>query len=99
MIDWHRIIFTNTQIEQEGLLNRLKDQFLAVFMKTNDTTDMAILSDDEYQNDRISIYFSPACSPACDTLLRFYGAVPCVPPSRGHSFVLAGDDDVVDNLT
>lgn len=97
-MDWHRVVFTNEQIEKEGALNRLKDQFLAIFMKTPDTTDMAILSDDDYLNGRIGIYFSPACSPACDTLMRFYEALPCEPPSRVNVFVLAGDDDVVESL-
>lgn len=98
-MDWHRIILTHAQIEQEGLLNRLKEQFLAVFMKAADTTDMAILSDNDYQHGRISIYFSPACSPACDTLIRFYEATPCDAPSRAGTFVFAGDDDILDSLT
>jgi hypothetical protein len=97
-MEWQRLILTHAQIEQEGILSRLKDQFLAIFMKTADTTDMALLSDAQYQNERISIYFSPLCSPACDTLMRFYGAAPCNPPSRGAVFVLAGDDDVLDSL-
>jgi hypothetical protein len=70
-----------------------------VFMKADDTTDMAILSDDDYENSRISIYFSPACRPACDTLIRFYNGGPCEPPSRQRSFVLAGDEDALDLLT
>ena len=98
-MEWHRVILTHEQIEQEGVLNRLKEQFLAVFMKVADTTDMAILSDSDYQNGRISIYFSPACSPACDTLTRFYEAIPCEPPSRASTFVFAGDDDILDSLT
>ena len=92
---WHRVVFTNAQIEKEGLLNKLKDQFLAVYMKAADASDMAILSDDEYKNDRIAIYFSPECSPDCDTMIRFYGGVLCDAPSREHVFVLAGDDDIL----
>lgn len=95
---WNRVILTNAQIEKDGILLRIKDQFLAVFMKTSDTTDMAVLSDNEYLNGRIAIYFSPACSPACDTLLRFYDAVPCDPPSKQETFVFAGDDEVLDSL-
>lgn len=98
-MEWHRIILTLEQIEKEGILNRLKEQFLSLFMKASDTTDMAILSDDDYQNGRISIYFSPACSPSCDTLLRFYEAVPCEAPRRSGVFVFAGDDDILDSLT
>jgi len=96
---WNRIILSHSQIEQEGVLNRLKEQFLKVFMKTADTTDMAVLSDNEYENDRISIYFSPACSPDCDVMIRFYNGMECDPPSRSHTFVLAGDEDVLDTLT
>ena len=97
-MEWHRVILTNEQIEKDAILVRIKDQFLAVFMKTRDTTDMAILSDDNYLNGRIAIYFSPACSPACDTLLRFYEAVPCDPPSRQGTFLFAGDDEILDSL-
>jgi hypothetical protein len=96
---WYKIILTHSQIEQEGALNRLKDQFLKVFMKAVDTTDMAILSDNDYESGRISIYFSPACTPDCDVMIRFYNGMECEPPSREHVFVLAGDDDVVDSLT
>lgn len=98
-MEWQRVIFTHAQIEQEGILTRLKDQFLDVFMKTGDTTDMAILSDDDYQSGRIALYFSPSCSPSCDTLMRFYGAVPCDAPPRTGVFVLAGDDDVLESLS
>lgn len=90
---------THDQIEKEGMLERLKNQFLSVFMKASDTTDMAILSDSEYLNGRIAIYFSPACSPDCDTLLRFYEALPCDAPKRSTTFVFAGDEDVLDLLT
>ncbi len=95
---WHRVILTKAQIEQEGILLRIKGQFLAVFMKTSDTTEMAVLSDDDYLNGRFGIYFSPACSPACDTLFRFYDAIPCEPPSRQGTFVFAGDHEVLDSL-
>jgi len=95
---WNKVVFTHSQIENEGMLSRLQDQFLAVFMKARDTTDMALLSDNEYENDNIAIYFSPACSPDCDVMIRFYGGVASEPPSRDHSFVLAGDDEVLETL-
>ena len=97
-MQWHKVVLTEDQIENEGLLNKLKDQFLAIYMKAEDTTEMALISDDEYQNDRISIYFSPACSPNCDVLIRFYGGTACPPPLRSESFILAGDEDVLDSL-
>jgi hypothetical protein len=95
---WYKVVLSHSQIEQEGVLNRLKEQFLKVFMKAADTTDMAMLSDNEYADGRINIYFSPACSPDCDVLIRFYNGIECEAPSRAHSFVLAGDDDVVEML-
>jgi len=95
---WNQVVLTRVQAEQEGVLTRLKDQFLAIYMKSADTTDMTILSDNEFVDDRISLYFSPACSPDCDVLIRFYGGKVCIPPSREHCFVLAGDDDVLDSL-
>lgn len=97
-MEWYRVILSEAQIEQESMLNKLKDQFLAVLIKAEDTTDMALLSDDEYQNDRIGIYFSPACSPDCDVLIRFYGGTPCAPPLREQCLILAGDEDVLDSL-
>jgi hypothetical protein len=97
-MEWHRVILSETQIEQEGMLNKLKEQFLDAYMKTEDPSDMALLSDDEYQNERICIYFSPACSPNCDVIIRFYGGAPCAPPLREQSFILSGDEDVLDEL-
>ena len=97
-MQWSRVIFTEHQIEHEGELNKMKDQFLAAYMKTQDPTEMALLSDNEYQFERIGIYFSPACSPSCDVLLRFYDGAPCPPPMREECFVLAGDEDVLDTL-
>ena len=97
-MEWHHVVFTNAQIEEEGILNKLKDQFLAVYMKVADPSDMAILSDDDYKNGRIAIYFSPVCSPDCDTMIRFYGGALCDAPPREHIFVLAGDDDILDAL-
>jgi len=97
-MEWNKVVLTYSQIENDGILNRLKEQFLTVFMKAKDTTDMAILSDNDYANNKIAIYFSPASSPDCDVMIRFYGGIPCEPPSRDHTFVLAGDDDVVESL-
>jgi len=97
-MEWNKVVLTYSQIENDGILSRLKEQFLVVFMKTKDTTDMAILSDNDYTDNKIAIYFSPACSPACEVMLRFYGGIPCESPSRDHSFVLAGDDEVVESL-
>ncbi|MGY8814946.1 MAG: hypothetical protein ACKVHQ_09550 [Gammaproteobacteria bacterium] len=57
-MEWHRVILSESQIEQKGMLNKLKEQFLDAYMKTEDPSDMALLSDDEYQNERICIYFS-----------------------------------------
>ncbi|MEX2353576.1 MAG: hypothetical protein WD709_05265 [Gammaproteobacteria bacterium] len=99
MLLWSQVVFTRAQAEQEGVLTRLQEQFLGIYMKAADSTDMAILSDNEFKDDRISIYFSPACSPDCDVMIRFYGGRSCIPPSREHCFVLAGDDDVLDSLT
>ena len=96
-MEWQRVILSESQIE-EGALNKLKDQFLSIYMKVEDTTDMAILSDDEYQNERIGIYFSPASSPSCDVMIRFYGGSQCAPPLRGQCFVFSGDEDVLDDL-
>ncbi|MGY8814945.1 MAG: hypothetical protein ACKVHQ_09545 [Gammaproteobacteria bacterium] len=42
--------------------------------------------------------FQPACSPSCDVIIRFYGGAPCAPPMREDSFVLSGDEDVLDEL-
>jgi hypothetical protein len=95
---WTRVIFSEDQIEHEGIINKLKEQFLSAYMQADDPTDMALLSDNEYQHGRIGIYFSPTCSPGCDVIIRFYGGVPCPPPLREECFVLAGDEDVLDSL-
>ncbi len=97
-MEWFRVILSKKQIEEEGMLNKLKDQFLKIYMKAEDSTDMALLSDDEYLNERIGIYFSTACSPDCDVMIRFYGGSPSAPPMREECFVLAGDEDVLDSL-
>jgi hypothetical protein len=97
-MEWYRVILSESQIEQEGMLKKLTEQYLAAYMKVEDPSDMALLSDDEYQNERIAIYFSPACSSICDVMIRFYGGAPCAPPLRGECFVLAGDEDVLGSL-
>ncbi len=96
---WRKVILTKTDIETKGALSRLEEEFLQHFMKADDNAEMALLSDDEYQGENISLYFSPRCLPACESLIGQYSGQECPPPAREGVFVLAGDEDVLDLLT
>jgi len=96
---WHKVILTREDIEKKNALSELEERFLQHFMKAEDNAEMALLSDDEYQGENISLYFSPQCFPACDSLIEHYSGQECPPPPREGVFVLAGDEDILDSLT
>lgn len=96
---WQKVVLSRTEIEKQQALARLEETFLQAFMKAADTSEMALLSDDDYHQDSISIYFSPVCSPSCDALIAEYSGKECPAPPREGVFVLAGDEDVLDLLS
>ena len=98
-MSWKRVTFTVNQIEEEAVLNELEDKFEDIFMAADGPSDMAIFSDDEYQDGTISIYFTPGCEPDCEKLIMFYDGEDCDPPGIEHTFLLAGNDDALDLLS
>jgi hypothetical protein len=95
---WKRVTFTVEQIEEDGALNELEDQFENIFMEAEGPSDMAIFSDNDYVDDSISFYFSPGCEPHCDHLTDFYDAEECEAPDIEDVFLFAGNDDALDLL-
>jgi len=95
---WKRVSFTVNQIEEDGALKEMEDQFEDLFMEAEDPSDMAIFSDNDYTDGTISIYFTPGCEPDCERLIMFYDGNECEPPRIGSVFLLAGNDDATDLL-
>jgi hypothetical protein len=98
-MSWHKVLLTTKQIEEQRTLVQLEDQFDKLFLAADGPSDMALFSDNDYEGDMISIYFTPGCNPSCDGLITQYGGKECDPPEVGHVFLLAGDDDAKDLLS
>jgi len=95
---WHKIQLTANEIEGQGLLKQLENQFEQFFMQADGPSDMALLSDNKYTGDKIGVYFTPGCSPVCDDLIEKFGGGECDTPQRGRVFLLDGNDDALDLL-
>ncbi len=97
-MSWKRVSFTVNQIEEDGALKALEDQFENLFMEAEGPSDMAVFSDNDYTDGKISIYFTPGCEPNCESLIMFYDGEECEPPGIESVFLLAGNDDATDLL-
>lgn len=95
---WNRVTFTNKQIEEDGILDEMTDQFESIFMESEGPSDMAIFSDNDYTDDTISFYFTPGCEPDCERLLLIYDSEECEPPDVEGVFLFSGNDDALDLL-
>jgi len=95
---WHKVQFTFEQIEQERALMGLEKKFEAIYIKAEGPSDMALFSDNEYQDNQINIYFSPGCSPVCDHLIAEYNGQECEAPDVEHVTIVTGNDDAEDLL-
>lgn len=95
---WHKVLLTKKQIEEEQVLMQMERQFEQSYIAAEGPSDMALFSDDEYQDDTIHIYFSPGCSPSCDELITQHGGEECDPPKVEHTFLVTGNDDAEDLL-
>jgi len=99
VMSWKRVSFTLSQIEEDGALNALEDQFEDLFMRAEGPSDMAVFSDNSYTDDTISIYFTPGCKRDCEELIIFYGGEECEAPDIEKVFLFAGNDDALDLLS
>lgn len=97
-MSWNKIVLTLEQIEKQGVLQSLEGKFIQLFMQANGPSDMAIFSDNDYTDGKISIYFSPGCSPACGNIISEHNGSECDPPSIEHVTLVAGNDDAEDLL-
>ncbi len=95
---WKRVTFTIDQIEDEGVLSELEDEFENIFMDAKGPSDMAIFSDNDYVDESISFYFTPGCEPDCEDLILRYDGEECEPPDIEEVFLFAGNDDAIDLL-
>lgn len=98
MMSWKKIVLTVEQIEKQQVLRALEEKFIKIFMQANGPSDMAIFSDNDYVDGKISIYFTPGCSPACGNIISEYGGTDCDPPSIEHVSLITGNDDAEDLL-
>ena len=98
-MSWMRVSFTVDQIEEDGALKELEDQFDNLFMEAEGPSDMAIFSDNDYTEESISIYFTPGCERDCERLITFYDGEKCEPPDIRTIFLFAGNDDALDLLS
>ena len=95
---WHKVQFTFEQIEQERALLELGKKFESIYITADGPSDMALFSDNEYQDNIINIYFSPGCSPACDHLIAEHNGQECEAPDVEHVTIVTGNDDAEDLL-
>lgn len=97
-MSWHKVSFTFDQIEKDRVLLNLEKKFEKIYISADGPSDMALFSDNEYQNNRINIYFTPGCSPACDFLIKEYKGSTCSAPDVEHVSLVTGNDDAKDLL-
>jgi hypothetical protein len=95
---WYKISFTFNQIEKDRALLNLEKKFEKIYIDADGPSDMALFSDNEYHDNRINIYFTPGCSPACDYLIKEYKGVACEAPDVEHVTLVTGNDDAEDLL-
>ena len=96
---WYKISFTLEQIEEHRILMDLEKQFEQIYLTAQGPSDMALFSDNEYTDNRIHIYFTPGCSPACDNLIKKYNGVECPAPDVEQVSLVTGNDDAEDLLS
>lgn len=97
-MSWNKVLFTLEQIEQERALLALEKKFEQLYMDADGPSDMAIFSDNEYQDNKINIYFAPGCNPSCDGLISEYNGEECQAPNVAHVSLVTGNDDAEDLL-
>lgn len=97
-MSWYKTSFTLEQIEQERILMELEKQFEQIYLTAQGPSDMALFSDNEYTDNRINIYFTPGCSPACDNLIKKYSGEECPAPDVEQVSLVTGNDDAEDLL-
>lgn len=96
---WHKVLFTFEQIEQQRALLDLSKRFEKVYIESDGPSDMALFSDNGYQDNKINIYFTPGCSPACDHLIAEFDGQECAAPDVERVSIVTGNDDAEDLLT
>ncbi len=95
---WNKVLLASEQIEEQRALENLKKQFEKLYIRADGPDDMALLSDNEYKNGKIGIYFTPGCQPFCDDLISRYNGEECEQPTIDHVFLLDGNDYALDLL-
>jgi len=95
---WNKVTLTSTQIEEQHQLQDLEKQFEKLYISAGGPEDMALLSDNDYSNGSIGIYFSPGCNPHCAGLIARFDGKECDPPPLSGVFVLDGNDEALDLL-
>ena len=95
---WHKVVFTFEQIEQERALLDLSNRFEKIYIQAQGPSDMALFSDNEYTDNKINIYFTPGCSPACDYLIAEFDGHECEAPDVEYVSIVTGNDDAEDLL-
>jgi hypothetical protein len=95
---WNKVILTKAQIEEQHALEKLQKQFEKNYIAADGPDEMALFSDHEYKDDKITIYFTPDCNPSCNELISEYAGETCDPPTIDHVFLLDGNDYALDLL-
>lgn len=97
-MSWNKVVLTTAQIEEQHALEKLQKQFEKLYISADGPDEMALFSDHEYIDGKISIYFTPDCSPSCNDLISEHGGETCEPPTIDHVFLLDGNDYALDLL-
>jgi hypothetical protein len=95
---WNIVTLTTEQIEEQRALEKLEKQFEKLYIAADGPDDMALLSDNDYTDGKIGIYFTPGCNPLCKDVISQYGGEECDPPTIDHVFLLDGNDYALDLL-
>jgi hypothetical protein len=93
------VVLTTAQIEEQHALEKLQKEFEKLYIAADGPDEMALFSDHEYTDGKITIYFTPDCSPTCDNLISENHGETCDSPTIDHVFLLDGNDYALDLLS
>jgi hypothetical protein len=99
LMSWTKVRLNSEQIEDQLLLDKLRKQFVKLYMVADGPDEMALLSDHKFKDGEINFYFTPACKPSCDQLISQFNGKECDQPTIDQVFLLDGNDYALDLLT
>jgi hypothetical protein len=95
MDSWYKITLSRAEVTA-GVKQQIMDKFLQLYLTAGGPSAMALLNtllDDDIRTRQSTLYFTPACFPACLSLVTTYSGMPCDEPTEPVE-LLIGDANV-----